>query len=105
MSTVTATVVPGRQNSAGRHRTSWSSIHRKPPAWAGLVVTVIAATAAARSGTGSSNWIEIGWPTPTVMPSDGKEEALVLLYGTTVVKVLVVALGTPRSLRTDEVSV
>src|SRR6478752_5721665 len=99
MSTFTATVVPLCQKFCGRQRTSWSVIQRKPPACAGVVVTVIAATAAARSAIGSSNTIAIGCATPTVMPSVGNELAAVLLFGTTVVNVLVVWLVTPATLR------
>src|SRR6478736_9587026 len=98
MSTTTDAVVPGCQKVCGRQRTSWSLIQRKPPTWAGEVVTVIAASAAALSPIGSSKTIAMGCAMPTVMPSVGNELAAVLLFGTTVVKVLVVWLGTPATL-------
>src|SRR6478735_5675881 len=97
MSTTTDTVVPLCQKFCGRHRTSWSVIHRKPPTCAGVVVTVIAATAAARSVIGASKTIAMGCATPTVIPSVGNELAAVLLFGTTVVKVVWLWLTTPAT--------
>ena len=105
MSTTTEAVVPRCQKSCGRQRTSWSLIQRNPPAWAGVVVTVIAASAAALSAIGSSNTIAMGCATPTVMPSVGNELAAVLLFGTTVVNVLVVWLAAPATLRAATVIV
>src|SRR6476469_3124538 len=99
MSTTTDAVVPGCQKFSGRQRTSWSLIQRKPPTWAGVVVTVIAASAAALSAIGSSKTIAMGCAMPTVMPSVGNELAAVLLFGTTVVNVLVVWLAAPATFR------
>src|SRR6476469_6226107 len=97
MSTTTDAVVPGCQKFCGRQRTSWSLIQRKPPTWAGVVVTVIAASAAALSASGSSKTIAMGCATPTVIPSVGNELAAVLLFGTTVVKVVWLWLTTPAT--------
>ena len=54
---------------------------------------------------GSSNTMEIGCATPTVMPSEGKELAAVLLLGTTVVKVLWLWFGVPVTFFVAEVMV
>ena len=78
--------MPAGQNSRGRQRSSVSLIQWKAPSTAGVVVTVVAASTAALSVTGSSNVSATGWPTPTVIPSRGNIDTAVWCVGVRVEK-------------------
>ena len=68
MATLTATLVPGFQNSLGRQCASRLPTQAQPPGWLGVDVTVILRSKAALSVTGLLNMTMTGMAMPTVLP-------------------------------------
>ena len=77
----TVTLVPGTQYASGRQCISCPSNQCQRPTTGGLVVTVTAFSAAARSGTVSSKCTTMGWPMPYVVRSLSRWLALARRYG------------------------
>src|SRR5579875_1754410 len=78
------------QKLCGRKCSSWSLNQYQPPATGVDMATVsreMMAFCAAVLVTSWSNVSTIGWPTPAVMPSDGKADASTVTDGVTVVNV------------------
>src|SRR6266536_4412377 len=97
MDTLTETLVPGTQYASGRQCSSWLSNQCHLPRTGGSVATVTDCSTTARFWIASSKCRMIGWPTPYVVRSLSRCEALARRYGIVRLRGLIVVKLAVRS--------